>query len=51
VSSSARKPDAERQADVVKTHLPWFSSQDFGSLLREPAHRERLRKALNQAGL
>jgi adenylate cyclase len=45
-----RQRDAERQSTEVKQRFPTFSSQEFGSLLRDPAQREKLAGALKRAG-
>jgi TolB-like protein len=46
-----RQQDAERQADSVRQRFPGFSSEEFGSLLRDPSQREKLARALKKAGL
>jgi adenylate cyclase len=46
-----RQGDAERQSAEVRERFPTFSSREFGSLLRDPAQREKLASALKQAGL
>jgi class 3 adenylate cyclase/TolB-like protein/cytochrome c-type biogenesis protein CcmH/NrfG len=46
-----RQEEAERQADVVRQRFPGFSREAFGSLMRDPNQREKLRLALKKAGL
>ena len=46
-----RQEEAERQADVVRQRFPGFSREAFGSLMRDPSQREKLRLALKRAGL
>jgi adenylate cyclase len=46
-----RQEEAERQADVVRQRFPGFSPEAFGSLMRDPNQREKLRLALKKAGL
>lgn len=46
-----RQADAERQAALIRERYPTFSRDDFGSLLRDAAGRERLSTALKNAGL
>jgi hypothetical protein len=50
-AQAGRKGEAERQANVVRTRFPWFSRDEFGSLLRDNALREKLRHLLQEAGL
>jgi tetratricopeptide (TPR) repeat protein len=46
-----RQEEAERQADVVRQRFPGFSREAFGSLMRDPNQRQKLRLALGKAGL
>jgi adenylate cyclase len=46
-----RRQDAERQAEAVRQRFPNFSSDQFGSLLRDPGQREMLARLLKRAGL
>jgi tetratricopeptide (TPR) repeat protein len=46
-----RQRDAERQSAEIIQRFPTFSSRDFGSLLRDPAQRDKLATALKKAGL
>ena len=46
-----RQQEAERQAESVRQRFPGFSSEAFGSLLRDPSQRERLARSLKKAGL
>jgi TolB-like protein/Flp pilus assembly protein TadD len=46
-----RQEEAERQADAVRQRFPGFSREAFGSLMRDPNQREKLRLALKKAGL
>jgi Flp pilus assembly protein TadD len=48
---AGRKTDADRQASIVRQRFPWFSIDEFGSLLRDSVHREKLRSTLQKAGL
>jgi class 3 adenylate cyclase/TolB-like protein/Tfp pilus assembly protein PilF len=50
-AQAGRKDDAERQAAVVRGRFPDFSRDEFGSLLRNPDHREKIAAALEKAGL
>jgi tetratricopeptide (TPR) repeat protein len=45
-----RQQEAERQAESVRQHFPGFSSEEFGSLLRDASQREKLARALKKAG-
>ena len=46
-----RQQDAERQTADVHRRFPNFSSEEFGSLLRDSSQREKLATALKKAGL
>ncbi len=46
-----RQQDAERQADRVHQRFPTFSRDRFGSALRDPSLRAKLKQALEKAGL
>jgi TolB-like protein/DNA-binding SARP family transcriptional activator len=46
-----RFPDAARQAETVRRLNPFFSTDAYGRLFREPAHRVRLAEGLRMAGL
>jgi adenylate cyclase len=50
-AETGRQAEAERQSDIVRQRFPWFSVQDFGSLLRDKKLQEKLRMILKQAGL
>jgi class 3 adenylate cyclase/TolB-like protein len=43
--------EAEQQAALIRERYPTFSRERFGSLLRDPVHRERLEAGLTKAGL
>ena len=43
--------DAARQATFVRQRYPAFLRDGFGSLLRDPAHREKLTAGPAKAGL
>lgn len=46
-----RQEDAERQSAIVRQRFPAFSREQFGSLLRNPSHREKIALAFKKAGL
>jgi adenylate cyclase len=46
-----RQEEARRLADDVRERFPGFSHEEFGSLLRNPSHREKLAFLLQKAGL
>jgi class 3 adenylate cyclase/TolB-like protein/Flp pilus assembly protein TadD len=46
-----RQEEAERQADAMRQRFPGFSREAFGSLMRDPNQREKLRLVLKKAGL
>lgn len=46
-----RQEEAARQAATVRQRFPAFSSEEFGSLLRDPAQREKFALLLKKAGL
>jgi class 3 adenylate cyclase/TolB-like protein len=50
-AAAGHEQEAARQADVVRQRFPHFSSEEFGSLLRDPNQREKLTGALKKAGL
>jgi hypothetical protein len=50
-AETGRQTDAERHATIIRERFPTFSRDEFGSLLRDPAARERLSAALKSAGL
>lgn len=50
-AQAGRKEDAERQAEIVRQRFPDFSRDEFGSLLRNPDHREKIAAAFRKAGL
>lgn len=50
-AQAGRQDEAERQARTVRKIDSRFDSADFGSLLRNPPLREKLRAALQKAGL
>jgi adenylate cyclase len=50
-AQTGRQVDAERQSTLVRQRFPWFSRDEFGSLLRDPTQREKLRLTLKQSGL
>jgi adenylate cyclase len=46
-----RQQEADRQAELVRQRFPGLSTEEFGSLLRDPDQRGKLRLALKKAGL
>jgi hypothetical protein len=50
-TEQGRQEDAARQATFVRQRYPAFLRDGFGSLLRDPAHREKLTAGLAKAGL
>ncbi len=46
-----RQQDAEQQAAEVRRRFPGFSTDAFGSLLRDEALRDKLAATLKKAGL
>ena len=50
-TEQGRQEDAARQATFVRQRYPAFLRDGFGSLLRDPAHREKLTAGLTKAGL
>jgi class 3 adenylate cyclase/TolB-like protein/Flp pilus assembly protein TadD len=50
-AAAGRQEDADRQAETVRRLSPFFAIADFGSLFRNPEHREKIVTALKQAGL
>jgi adenylate cyclase len=50
-AETGRQTEAERQSTVVRQRFPWFSVEEFGSLLRDKKLQEKLQTNLKQAGL
>jgi hypothetical protein len=50
-AEAGRQEEATRQADTVRRLAPFFTSSEFGSLFRNPDHREKILAALQKAGL
>jgi hypothetical protein len=50
-AQAGQQPEAERQAEIVRKRFPWFSRDEFGSLLRVPSQREKVGLVLKKAGL
>jgi Flp pilus assembly protein TadD len=50
-AQSGQKAEAERHAALIRVRYPIFSREEFGSLLRNPAHRQKLVISLQLAGL
>jgi tetratricopeptide (TPR) repeat protein len=50
-AEAGNQPEAERQSEHVREQFPWFSREDFGSLLRDLSQREKLSTMLKKAGL
>jgi adenylate cyclase len=46
-----RQADAERRAAAVRQGFPTFSSDEFGSLLRDPSLREKFARLVKKSGL
>ena len=49
-AQAGRKEESERAAAEVRRRNPFFNLTDFGSLLRNPEHRQKIVSALQQAG-
>jgi adenylate cyclase len=49
-ADAGRKDESERAAAEVRRRNPFFDLTDFGSLLRNPAHRQKIVSALQKAG-
>ena len=49
-ADAGRKDDADRALAEVRRRNPFFDLKSFGSLLRNPAHREKIAAALQKAG-
>jgi adenylate cyclase len=50
-AETGRQAEAERQSAIVRQRFPWFSVDEFGSLLRDKKLQEKLQMKLKQAGL
>jgi class 3 adenylate cyclase/TolB-like protein len=50
-AQSGQKAEAEQQAALIRERYPIFSREEFGSLLRNPAHRQKLSSGLQLSGL
>jgi adenylate cyclase len=50
-AETGRQTEAERQSAIVRQRFPWFSVEEFGSLLRDKKLQEKLHSNLKQAGL
>jgi len=50
-AETGRQTEAERQSAIVRQRYPWFSVDEFGSLLRDKQLQEKLQINLKQAGL
>ena len=50
-AETGRQAEAERQSGIVRQRFPWFTVEDFGSLLRDKKLQEKLQMNLKQAGL
>jgi class 3 adenylate cyclase/TolB-like protein/thioredoxin-like negative regulator of GroEL len=50
-AETGRQTEAERQSAIVRQRFPWFSVEEFGSLLRDKQLQEKLQINLKQAGL
>jgi adenylate cyclase len=50
-AETGRQTEAERQSAIVRQRFPWFSVEEFGSLLRDKRLQEKLQINLKQAGL
>ena len=49
-ADAGRKDDADRALAEVRRRNPFFDLGSFGSLFRNPEHRERIVAALQKAG-
>jgi len=50
-AETGRQTEAERQSAIVRQHFPWFSVEEFGSLLRDKQLQQKLQINLKKAGL
>ena len=50
-AEAGRKEDAKREVAEVRRRNPLFDLETFGTLFRNPAHRDKIVAALRQAGL
>ena len=50
-AESGRKEDANREVAEVRRRNPMFDLENFGTLFRNPVHRDKIVAALRQAGL
>jgi tetratricopeptide (TPR) repeat protein len=50
-AEAGRQDEAIRHAETVRRLAPFFASSEFGSLFRNPDHREKIIAALQKAGL
>jgi hypothetical protein len=50
-ADTGRKEDARREVSEVRRHNPLFDLDTFGTLFRNPTHREKIVAALREAGL
>jgi adenylate cyclase len=50
-SDAGRKEDARREVSEVRRSNPMFDLDTFGTLFRNPTHREKIVAALREAGL
>jgi len=50
-ADAGRKDDASREVTEVRRRNPLFDLETFGTLFRNPAHREKIVAALRQAGM
>jgi adenylate cyclase len=50
-AEAGNQPEAERQSEHVRERFPWFTREEFGSLLRDSSQREKLSTMLKKAGL
>ena len=50
-AEAGNQPEAERQSEHVRERFPWFTREEFGSLLRDSSQREKLSTMLKKSGL
>ena len=50
-AAEGQREQAQRQAEIVRQRSQGIPREEFGSLLRNPSHREKLAQALKKAGL
>ena len=50
-SEAGREDEARREVAEVRRQNPLFDLDTFGTLFRNPAHREKIIAALQQAGM